>query len=114
MTRPLCKLERNTVRCRLEDFLTNDNRLELRDINDELQTLHKLFEQQKETIDQMYKLYESPVCASKSVNGRSILQEALDKLGEYSHQIDIMIKNTERTREDVSFVLRTTFGGLQN
>ncbi|MCJ1244358.1 hypothetical protein MMC30_001556 [Trapelia coarctata] len=79
--------------------------LELRDIHDELQSLRKLFDQQKETIIQMTDVYLRPECVEHSKNGLTILREALDKLTEYIHQVDSMIKSAERTRKDFEKLL---------
>jgi len=79
--------------------------LELRDIHDELQSLRKLFNQQKETIDQMVVIYLRPECLELSKNGLIILGEALEKLTEYIHQVDSMIRSAERTRKDFEKLL---------
>lgn len=79
--------------------------LELRDIHDELQSLRKLFDLQKETIWQMIHIYEHPECYNLSRNGRIILHEALDKLIDYIHQVDSMIGSAERTRNDFEKLL---------
>lgn len=79
--------------------------LELRDIHDELQSLRKLFDQQREIIEQMMEVYQRPECVDLSRNGLTILREALDKLAEYIHQVDSMIKSAERTRGDFEKLL---------
>lgn len=79
--------------------------LELRDIHDELQSLRKLFDQQKETIKQMVAIYERPECLELSKNGLIILGEALEKLTDYIHQVDSMISSAERTRKDFEKLL---------
>ena len=79
--------------------------LELRDIQDELQSLHKLFDQQKETIAQMVEIYQRPDYVELSKNGLTILREAQDKLAEYIHQVDSMIRSAERTRKDFEKLL---------
>ena len=75
--------------------------LELRDIHDELDTLQKLFSEQKDTIEQMVEIYKHEVYSQISQNGLSILSNAQEKLKEYTHQVDQMIKNASRTRTDV-------------
>jgi hypothetical protein len=74
--------------------------LELRDINDELLTLKKLFEQQQEAIDKMLLNYER--CGYGNINGIGFLHEAQMKLKDYLHRIKEMTESAERTRGDVS------------
>ncbi|MCJ1437771.1 hypothetical protein MMC27_007158 [Xylographa pallens] len=76
--------------------------LELRDIHDELDTLQKLFSEQKDTIEQMIDIYKHESYSQISLNGLSILSKAQEKLKEYAHQVDQMIKNASRTRTDVA------------
>ena len=96
--------EKHRLEGRLSEKQNRDDisaMLELRDINDELQSLQKLFDQQKETIGQMFDIYQRPVCVTLSGNGMSILRQALDKLDEYTHQVKHMIKSAGVTRTDV-------------
>ena len=74
--------------------------LELRDINDELLTLKKLFGEQQEAIDKMLLNYER--CGHGSINGIGFLHEAQMKLKDYLHRIKEMMESAERTRSDVS------------
>ena len=74
--------------------------LELRDINDELQTLRKLFEQQEEAISIMLVDYER--CGYHEINGCSFLREAKEKLKDYLHRIQEMSNSAKSTREDVN------------
>ncbi|MCJ1386386.1 hypothetical protein MMC17_009512 [Xylographa soralifera] len=79
--------------------------LELRDIHDELDTLQKLFTEQKDTIKQMVGIYKHESYSQISSNGLSILSNAQEKLEEYTHQVDQMIKNASRTRSDFEKLL---------
>ena len=65
--------------------------LELRDIDDELLTINRLLEQQKETVEQMVKEYEKPMPEfNQSPNGLRYLKEAIEKIEEYEKQISEM------------------------
>jgi hypothetical protein len=77
--------------------------LELRDIDDELSSLKKLFNQQTETITQMQDIYRrlSHLNPDLAANGLSILGEALEKLKEYTYQVKQMLESAKRTRKDV-------------
>ena len=77
--------------------------LELRDIDDELNTLKKLFKQQTETITQMQEIYLRQACPDLA-NGLSILSDAQEKLKEYTYQVDQMLESAKRTRDDVYMV----------
>ncbi|MCJ1400767.1 hypothetical protein MMC11_003975 [Xylographa trunciseda] len=79
--------------------------LELRDIHDELDTLQKLFNEQKDTIEQMVDVYKQESYRQISRNGLTILYDAQEKLKEYTHQVDQMIKNASRTRTDFEKLL---------
>ncbi|KAI9782817.1 MAG: hypothetical protein M1839_004568 [Geoglossum umbratile] len=79
--------------------------LELRDIDDELNTLEKLFKQQTETIHQMKDIYRKSNYALLSGHGLTILNEALEKLKEYSDQVKQMIESANRTRKDFEKLL---------
>jgi len=73
--------------------------LELRDINDELLTLKKLFGEQQEAIDKMLLNYER--CGYGNINGIGFLHEAQMKLKDYLNRIKEMMESAERTRGDV-------------
>ncbi|KAH0544770.1 hypothetical protein FGG08_001137 [Glutinoglossum americanum] len=77
--------------------------LELRDIDDELNTLKRLFKQQTETITRMQDIYrdKDKVKPELSANGLPILKNALEKLEEYTDQVDQMLETANRTRKDV-------------
>lgn len=91
--------------------------LELRDIEDELSTLHHLFEEQEKQIRDMLTLYsptlhrhDSASTTMPSVdttNGIAFLQEALAKLSTYKDQADDMIKRVQQTRKDFDKLLET-------
>jgi hypothetical protein len=77
--------------------------LELRDISDELGTLKKLFEQQQEALDLMLGYYKAT--GNGKTNGCLFLNEARLKLKDYLHQIQQMMDNCDRTKNDVSIAL---------
>jgi hypothetical protein len=76
--------------------------LELRDMEDELATLWRLFESQEATIKQMKALYQGKDLAALTHNGLMYLTEALTRLDEYKQQTTEMLKRVENTRKDVS------------
>lgn len=78
--------------------------LELRDILDELESLRKLLEQQEESIGGMVAIYNKPTFKESGANGKSILEEAQEKLKGYISHVEQLKKSAEKTREDVSFV----------
>ena len=97
--------ERHKREARLSEKQNRDDTsamLELRDIDDELNTLEKLFKQQAETINQMKDIYHKPNLAHFSGHGLSILNEALEKLKEYTEQVKQMLDGANRTRKDVT------------
>ncbi len=75
--------------------------LELRDIEDELRTLVKLFASQTLSIQQMIQHYKSNELSHLTTNGLPFLEQAAEKLLEYSTQTDKMIESVRSTREDV-------------
>jgi hypothetical protein len=80
--------------------------LELRDINDELQTLRKLFEQQEQAVNGMLVDYER--CGYHYINGCAFLREAQLKLKDYLHRIQEMTDSAKSTRDDVGIFLPKT------
>lgn len=74
--------------------------LELRDLEDELTTLQKLFETQEGTIKQMREIYKKEF-NSITTNGQSYLEEALEYLDDYKQQTSEMLKRVDTTRNDV-------------
>jgi hypothetical protein len=76
--------------------------LELRDLEDELNTLQKLFDTQESTIRQMKEIYTSETFRDSTKNGQEYLDEALEYLDDYKQQTTEMRKRVETTRNDVS------------
>lgn len=75
--------------------------LELRDIEDELQTLRTLFETQQVAINTMITHYESNEMSRFTGNALGFLYQAKVKLEEYLHHASKMIKSVQSTRDDV-------------
>ena len=76
--------------------------LELRDLEDELSTLQKLFDMQDVTIRQMKEVYMSRDYRDITRNGQDYLDEALEYLDDYKQQTTEMLKRVDTTRNDVS------------
>ncbi|KAL2127860.1 hypothetical protein VTI74DRAFT_10081 [Chaetomium olivicolor] len=79
--------------------------LELRDLEDELSTLQKLFEMQDSTIRQMKEIYMSKDFRDITRNGQDYLDEALEYLDDYKQQTTEMLKRVETTRNDYEKML---------
>lgn len=80
--------------------------LELRDLEDELQTLLHLFERQSKVVISMHSIYNRPELREQTVNGRSFLSEALKRLREYAQQANEMIQRVRSTRDDYDKLLQ--------
>ncbi|KAG6002385.1 hypothetical protein E4U21_003145 [Claviceps maximensis] len=80
--------------------------LELRDIEDELQTLLHLFERQAKVIVAMHAVYHRPELRDQTTNGRSFLDEALKRLGEYAQHTNEMMQRVRATRDDYDKLLQ--------
>jgi hypothetical protein len=78
--------------------------LELRDLEDELKTLQKLFDTQESTIRQMRDIYTSKDLNDLTKNGQEYLNDALEYLDDYKQQTSEMIKRVDTTRKDVCLV----------
>lgn len=78
--------------------------LELRDMEDELRTLGKLFDTQTTMINQMLDIYSGEDFKDLTHNGRGYLQEALRRLVEYKTQTVEMLDRVGATRGDVSLL----------
>jgi hypothetical protein len=76
--------------------------LELRDIEDELSTMKKLFQQQEVTIKQMKEFYKAGGDLRPSVHGPEYLKMASDHLEDYIKRVEEMRKNTNIARKAVS------------
>jgi len=80
--------------------------LELRDMEDELKTLARLFDTQTTTIKTMHGLYAAGgELAGATTNGRAYLDEALARLGEYRAQTSEMLDRVDATRKDYEKLL---------
>ncbi|KAK4100573.1 hypothetical protein N658DRAFT_99039 [Parathielavia hyrcaniae] len=79
--------------------------LELRDLEDELNTLLKLFDTQYSTISDMKKIYTSKDFKEITKNGQEYLDEALEYLDEYKQQTAEMLKRVDTTRNDYEKML---------
>ncbi|KXX74702.1 Protein SERAC1 [Madurella mycetomatis] len=78
--------------------------LELRDLEDELTTLQKLFETQEGTIKQMREIYKKEFNYITK-NGQYYLEEALEYLDDYKQQTSEMLKRVDTTRNDYEKML---------
>lgn len=76
--------------------------LELRDMEDELKTLNRLFDTQNTMIGKMLEIYSMEALKELTHNGRGYLQEALGRLAEFKTQTTEMIERVGATRGDVS------------
>ena len=86
--------------------------LELRDMEDELNTMRNLFAEQAATIETMRGRYETPEMHDLTENGRYYLGEALERLDDYRRQTSDMIDRVDTTRKDVS--VRSPYSFLTN
>ncbi|RYP63780.1 hypothetical protein DL771_009113 [Monosporascus sp. 5C6A] len=79
--------------------------LELRDMDDELNTMRNLFTEQQATIQTMKARYDAPELRDLTVNGRGFLGEAFERLEEYKKQTNDMIDRVDTTRKDYEKLL---------
>lgn len=94
--------KREIARAERENRENTSAMLELRDMEDELRTLNKLFDTQHDMISQMFKIYSGEGQNDLTYYGQRYLQEALSKLAEYKTQTTEMIDRVISTRGDVS------------
>lgn len=95
--------KRETERAERENRENTSALLELRDMEDELKTLSRLFDTQNTMIGRMLEIYSSTETLKELThNGRGYLQEALARLAEYKTQTTEMIERVGATRGDVS------------
>ena len=80
--------------------------LELRDIEDELGTLLRLFQEQEERIREMRHIYTLPENDMHTYNGIAFLVEASDRLQDYQKQTKEMIERVKSTRQDFDKLLQ--------
>lgn len=77
-----------------------DALLELRDIEDELNTLDKLFKEQERGLKDMIKQYEDlNKRHEKGFNGALFIQEAKNSLDSYREQVKLMLKSTQTAQK---------------
>lgn len=79
--------------------------LELRDMDDELHTMKNLFAEQGTVIEAMCDLYDRPELQGGTKYGRAYLDEALQRLEEYTKQVTDMLQRIENTRNDYEKLL---------
>ena len=84
--------------------------LELRDLEDELTTLQKLFDTQTTTILDMKKIYTSRELRDITKNGQGYLDEALEYLDDFKQEVSEMLKRVDTTRNDVSISNPSSYG----
>lgn len=75
--------------------------LELRDMEDELKTLSRLFDTQETLITRMAGIYSSEPLKDITLHGQGYLREALIRLVEYKTQTTDMLERVGATRGDV-------------
>lgn len=76
--------------------------LELRDMEDELSTLLRLFETQEGVVNQLKEIYNNPSLKEITKNGQGYLDKAMEYLTEYKQLTSEMVKRVETTKKDVS------------
>ncbi|KAK0628987.1 hypothetical protein B0T17DRAFT_524303 [Bombardia bombarda] len=79
--------------------------LELRDMEDELTTLQRLFDIQDTTIRSMKAILQGHELSDITRNGQGYLDEALEFLAEYKQQTTEMVKRVDTTRKDYEKML---------
>lgn len=94
--------KREIARAERENRENTSAMLELRDMEDELRTLNKLFDTQHDMITRMSEIYSGEGLKEVTEHGRGYLQEALGKLAEYKIQTTEMLDRVGSTRGDVS------------
>ncbi|KAI1340770.1 hypothetical protein F5Y15DRAFT_32202 [Xylariaceae sp. FL0016] len=74
--------------------------LELRDMEDELNTFNNLFSEQQSTIENMKYSHENSELQGLTGRGRGFLKEALSRLEEYKRQTHDMLSRVDSARRD--------------
>lgn len=92
--------EREIAQAERENKENTSALLELRDMNDELTTLYRLFGEQRTVIKTMQDIYEKPEIHDRTHHGRRYLTEALEQIEDYEVQVDDMFRRIETTRGD--------------
>lgn len=93
--------KRETERAERENRENTSALLELRDMEDELKTLNRLFDTQTTAIEKMVEIYSGDALKDLTHNGQGYLQEALGRLAEYKAQTTEMLERVGATRGDV-------------
>lgn len=91
-----------------ENLENTEALMELRDLEDELKSLEKLFDTQDSVIKDMKAIFERESLRESTVNGRMYLEEALKKLSGYKSRTADMLKRANETKNDVRCLLDTT------
>ncbi|KAK3956693.1 hypothetical protein QBC32DRAFT_86287 [Pseudoneurospora amorphoporcata] len=79
--------------------------LELRDMEDELSTLLRLFETQEGVVNQLKEIYNNPSLREITKNGQGYLDKAMEYLTEYKQLTGEMLKRVETTKKDYEKML---------
>ncbi|EAA30980.3 hypothetical protein GE21DRAFT_8738 [Neurospora crassa] len=79
--------------------------LELRDMEDELSTLLRLFETQEGVVNQLKEIYNNPSLKEITKNGQGYLDKAMEYLTEYKQLTSEMVKRVETTKKDYEKML---------
>ncbi|KAK3342450.1 hypothetical protein B0H65DRAFT_509552 [Neurospora tetraspora] len=79
--------------------------LELRDMEDELSTLLRLFETQEGVVNQLKEIYNNPSLKEITKNGQGYLDKAMEYLTEYKQLTGEMVKRVETTKKDYEKML---------
>lgn len=93
--------KRETERAERENRENTSALLELRDMEDELKTLNRLFDTQTTAVEKMVEIYSGDALKDLTHNGQGYLQEALGRLVEYKAQTMEMLERVGATRGDV-------------
>ena len=79
-----------------------DNLLELRDVEDELNTIKKLFIEQRKIVTDMLRQYGEEVNPrGKGIHGTVLLRESENILSGYEEQIESMIRSSQMAQNAV-------------
>ncbi|KAI2613443.1 hypothetical protein GGR54DRAFT_651051 [Hypoxylon sp. NC1633] len=94
------RLRREIEQAEQENRENTSALLELRDMEDELNTMKNLFLEQQATIKNMKENYEKPELRASTENGRAFLEEALRRLQDYQKQVHDMTMRVDGTKAD--------------
>ena len=76
-----------------------DALLELRDIEDELTTINKVFKEQLNSIASMMAQYQDPSLINRGENGIHLLNQSEHKINEYKEQVDGMLTSAKTAQK---------------